>query len=186
MEVQAPALFARGRAYLFWNKYDIAVTVFEQLNREYPYSPEAAEALSVRTILALMHNDEDAKQNWVKSLFLRWKHSFTEAYSLLQSMAENSPDALYVPYILMDLYETALELKQTELAYARLKELVERFPDSPLAPRALHISIEHDPDIEDKHDAYVEFLQRYPDSYEADLVRGELEPAEQDVTEELP
>ncbi|MEW6536862.1 MAG: tetratricopeptide repeat protein [Candidatus Auribacterota bacterium] len=192
VETEALALFSRGRAYLFWNKYDIALTVFEQLNREFPYSPEAAEALYIRTLLALMHNDEEAKRQWITASFLSWKHSFAEAYDVFSDMAKNYPDALFAPYILMDLYKTDMELKKTDQAAAHLKTLVERYPDSPLAPYALRLSIAQDSGIENKNDAYVDFLQTYPDSYDADLVRGELDSSghqpvsDQPPVEEMP
>lgn len=174
------ALAARARTYLFWNKFDIVVSLCEEITRRYPGSTEAAEALILRTNLALMAGAEyeGLRLQWADAEFLAWKRNYTAAIAAYSAIIEAAPDALLAPELYARLAAIYDKNNQKAEAIGIYERICIECPESAYAPvarrKAIALKKELGYDI-DIQAAYIQFLQDYPNSYDADFIRTLLE-----------
>ena len=117
------SLYSRGVDAVNARRYATAVTQFDAIEQNYPYSTWAAKA-------QLMHGYAEYLQN-----------HFTEAIGALDRYVQlhpSSADAAYAYYLRSLCYYEQVEdvqrdQKGTEQAMAALQEVVNRFPDTPYA-----------------------------------------------------
>lgn len=186
-EVYIKSLRSIGLLLLFKGDYDQALSVFRKVCEGYPDSGDIPELLRIRTIMALIGKDKKLLALWASAEFLSWKNDFDNALAQYTKLIDTNPGALYIPDILMTTYEVLRKANRTEEAVIPLDRLAREFPQSSLAPvaRKITIALKNSPP-DKKNSAYIDFLNSYPDSYDADLIREKLDQTEKQGQNTLP
>ncbi len=167
--------FALAKTYLFMDKFDMAVALFEQICERYVYSSQANEALKLRKIMALMEQDKNRLTEWAHAEFLYWKHDFKQALKEYNRIIGENKNGLYVPDMIFRVSDILIKLGRTDEAVAELEKIVAHFPQSSMTAQAEKMAL----DLKEKSGGYnkklyIQYLNLYPDTYDADLVRDKL------------
>jgi len=186
-ELYMVARYRTGMAFLFEQKFKEAQSVFDKLADSNLYSKEAGDAIKIRKIMALMTQNKDILRKWSESEFSVFKGDYSYAVKQYKELIEATGIAVYSPDLRIRLYEIYLMSGNKQLALVQLDEITALFPDSSFASEAMRYSIALQAELNagfNKEQAYIKLLEKYPDSIDADIVRGELEKMKSDkITE---
>ena len=176
--VREEALFRWAEITFLRGDFEEAVKLSEALIRTFPEGMFVNDALKLAVFLEENGEPEEALVLFAQAQWRRRQREFEEAEKLLDRLAEAFPtaqvrdDALFLSSALsMDkgAYPEAIE---------RCRELIERYPDSPLAPEAQQrIGRIYDEALREPNQALVEYervLSDYPGTLLEDEVRRRI------------
>jgi len=178
-ELFAVSRYKIGLAYLFSQKYDDAHAVFDKLAVSDSYSKQTADSINLRKIIALISRDKNLIKQWSMAEFAFFKEDYETAINKYMDLIGTASSDVYIPDFYMRLHEIFLKSGNKQQALAQLDKIISEFPNCALASMAMRYSIriqsELNPDGLNKEESYIKFLEKYPDTYDADIVRDELE-----------
>ena len=174
------ALYGAGLAYLFNNSFDNALEKFEEVCHLYAHSPEARDAIDLRALIALISatGNEQLIGQWINAEYFLWSDNTTGAITGFENLLSLNNDAPYTQNIRMRLFRLYASDTQYDKALSQLDSIVEDNPTSDLGAWAMHMKIELQEKIngrEINQDDFAQLLESYPDSYDADIIRRDLE-----------
>ncbi len=174
------AVYGAGLAHLFNSSFENALEKFEEVCHLYAHSPEARDAIALRALIALISatGNEQLIDQWVNAEFFLWADNTTGAITGFENVLSLNNDAPYVQDIRMKLFRLYASDTQYERALSQLDSIVEDNPTSALGAWAMHMKIELQEKINGgqlNQDDFAQLLESYPDSYDADIIRRELE-----------
>lgn len=175
------ALYSTALAHLFAQSFDEALIQFERLGRFYAHAPEASDAIQLRKLMALITATKNDRliDFWVDAEFYRWADDTEAAITSFNNVLSLDEKAPYAPDIHLRLSKMYVRAQQYEKALAQLDAVIEHAsPASAIGPWAMSMRItlrkQIAQEVVDKQ-VYLDLLEKYPDSYDADVIRKQLE-----------
>lgn len=163
-----------GLTNLFINNLDKALSSFEKISDKKQSNEETIRALWYRKIMALIKKSPKDTKRWSTAEYLVHIRNTDSAINLYSEIIDSNPKELYVPYFRMRLCSLMMENDKTEEALRQLDKIQDDFPKSSLSPKSMNMAI----NIRNKHtneQHYLEILEKYPNSYDADRIRAVID-----------
>ncbi len=170
----ATAQLRSGLTNLFINNLDKALSSFEKISDQKQSNKQTIRALWYRKIMALIKKSPEDTKKWSTAEYLIHIRDTDSAINLYSEIIATDPKELYVPYFRMRVCNLMMENNRTEDALRQLDKIKDDFPESSLSPKSMSLAI----DIRNNHkdeQHYVEILEKYPNSYDADRIRAIIE-----------
>ena len=174
------ALYESSLAYLFNGSFDKSLEQLENLCHLYAHAPEAHDAIVLRTLIALISasgNDQLTDQ-WIKAEYFLWAGNVTGAITAFENVIAINTQAPYVQDMRLRLFRLYADTEQYDKAFAQVDLITQSNPSSALGAWAMHLAVALREQLQKgtlDEKKYTLLLEKYPDSYDADILRRQLE-----------
>jgi TolA-binding protein len=172
-KVTDQSLFFLIQIYFYETSFDSAQKYIQQLSHNFPTSPFLNDALAIGILIA--EGSEDLP-DYAQATFHLAKEQYEEGIKLTQKLIQRTNKVAEYGFLL--LAQFYLAKKEPNLALSALQELKQKFPNSPLLPKAkfeqAKIYSEQLKDKVKEKEVLEELIVQFPNSVYAVLARNRL------------